>query len=119
MIKQTILAALAGMVCRGRVRENQNFNLYNNTDIGTFTALWVSPHVQSGWDGSRTYPFTPIRIGRSEYIHWNGETGYDWYDLRVQFEDGYVAYWTDPSNLSRVSNIYVTGKEGDVNASSD
>jgi hypothetical protein len=94
MIRGTIVAAITGLVCLGSVCANQNLTLYNNTDIGTITALWVSPHVQSGWDDSRTYPFTPIRIGRSEYIDWNGETGYDWYDLRAQFKDGYVVYST-------------------------
>jgi hypothetical protein len=68
--------------------------------------------MQSGWDDSRSYPFVPIRIGRSEYIHWNGEAGYDWYDLRAQFKDGYVFYWTAPFNLSEVSNIYLPGEEG-------
>jgi hypothetical protein len=114
MIRRTIIAAVTGLVCLGIACAHQNFTFYNNTDIGTITASWVLPHVQSGWDGSRT----PSRIGRSEYIHWDGETGYDWYELRAHFEDGYVVYWTDPFNLSGVSNVYLTGEEGDVHASS-
>jgi hypothetical protein len=82
---------------------NLNFTLENDTDQ-TITGAWVSTRADQYWEPFSS--FNDISAGASTYVSWpNG--GPCWQQLRIKFDDGRYASWSEPFDLCTVGRIKI------------
>jgi hypothetical protein len=125
MIRKCLLIAATGLTClvaQGSAWASRYFYVYNNTNSGTIVGLWASPHNSNNWEDN-FIKYSSQEIGQGQYnkMFWYQTRPEQWFDLRVQFDDGRTEQWTEsPFDLHTVTDIYLSERrDGDLQATTD
>jgi hypothetical protein len=94
--------AVAGAALAPAMAGDQDFNLKNRTGA-TIKRVFISPSRSSHW-GDDVLGRDTLGAGENVRIHFSHDARACHYDLRVKFEDGASAEWSD-FNLCKITKI--------------